>query len=479
MKIFILKISRGFLTKEFEFDQTTLIHSNKNSVGKTTLLRMLLHSMGYTIPQTKGIRFSDYEYNLLLETQSSRKLNLIRKGDLLSIEEANGKVVCYSLPIDLNQILSVVFEISNVDLLDNLLGSFYIDQEKGWTLLNRGKVIGNISFNIEKLVLGLSSRSCDYLYSELKDVETELKKYQYMFNTAEYKKQLNDYEGETILEPEIEIIEKDLQILKINRQSLLKEVKRIEEVIRNNNSFRKYVSSMKMYVENKDGIRIPVNANTIVNFEDSMYFVKTKRDMINNQIVDLDNEIGKYESKIKDQLSIFKVKTKIEEFDHAISKINIDYVAIDKIIVQLKKKRKNLKEEITNYVKGNNDIVKKLHFLISQYAKELGIDERYVSPNKDYIFTSDLKSLSGTIFHKIVFAFKMAYIRIIYDCTGIHIPIILDSPSGREIKAEEVADMMKILVREYSEHQIIISSIHKYELICPKIITITDVLLGF
>ena len=34
-----------------------------------------------------------------------------------------------------------------------------MDQDKGWTLLNRGKVIGNISFNVRDLLIGLSSAS--------------------------------------------------------------------------------------------------------------------------------------------------------------------------------------------------------------------------------------------------------------------------------------------------------------------------------
>ena len=45
--------------KTFPFDpQKTLITSKVNSVGKTSLLRMLLYSLGYKIPSTKGLNFN-------------------------------------------------------------------------------------------------------------------------------------------------------------------------------------------------------------------------------------------------------------------------------------------------------------------------------------------------------------------------------------------------------------------------------------
>jgi len=116
---------------------------------------------------------------------------------------------------------------------------------------------------------------------------------------------------------------------------------------------------------------------------------------------------------------------------------------------------------------------------ITNSATELGVSETYVRPNEDYIFTSDLKSLTGAIFHKIVFAFKMSYITLIKNHTGTILPVILDSPSGREIDQENVSGMMAILARDFNEHQIIISSIHYYDFISPHIIEIEKRLLSF
>lgn len=44
------------------------------------------------------------------------------------------------------------------------------------------------------------------------------------------------------------------------------------------------------------------------------------------------------------------------------------------------------------------------------------------------------------------------------------LPIILDSPSGREVKTETVKEMLKLLQRDFSNHQIIIASIYDFDL---------------
>ena len=120
--------------------------------------------------------------------------------------------------------------------------------------------------------------------------------------------------------------------------------------------------------------------------------------------------------------------------------------------------------------KQDNGVVMELHNCISTYAKELDVSETYVSPNKDYIFTNDLKSLSGTILHKIVFSFKLAYIKLIKEKTGIVLPIVLDSPSGREVKHETVERMLHIIQRDFPDHQLIIASVYDYDLNNKRII---------
>ena len=66
--------------------------------------------------------------------------------------------------------------------------------------------------------------------------------------------------------------------------------------------------------------------------------------------------------------------------------------------------------------------------------------------------------------HKTVFAFKAAYILEIQNKLNIKLPIILDSPSGKEVDTNNIQKMMDILKNDFSENQIIIASIYQYSL---------------
>ena len=70
----------------------------------------------------------------------------------------------YVLPEQIKELHSKIFNTENEEILNNLLGTFYFDQEKGWTLLNRGVVIGSIHFNIDELVRGISGKDCSRLF---------------------------------------------------------------------------------------------------------------------------------------------------------------------------------------------------------------------------------------------------------------------------------------------------------------------------
>ena len=172
--------------------------------------------------------------------------------------------------------------------------------------------------------------------------------------------------------------------------------------------------------------------------------------------------------------------TSLQQFDSEISRINVDAVATQKIIDKMEKERRALEEKLIKSVKQDNPLIAELHQLISSYAVRLGLDEKYVSARNDYIFTNDLKSLSGAIFHKVVFAFKISYVKLIQRHTGVCLPIILDSPSGREVSMENVHEMMDILAKDFKDHQIIIASIYNnYAFPNINIIELTDRLLPF
>lgn len=477
MRFIRLVIKRGYFEKIFDFENLTLIKSKENSVGKTSLLRMLLYSLGFQIPSTMGFNFENYTFENFVETPTGRKIVVRREKDYIElIEEANTDI--FTLPIELHNVLERVFEISNRLVLENLLGAFYFDQEKGWTLLNRGKVIGKIPFNIEKLISGLSNRSVEELDRELALIEDNLKKYIIMRNTAQYQKELLKQFGpkSRTLEPgynESREIE-----LKLERQELDLELKKLEAVIKKNRSFIKYVSSFDIRVISPDGSIIPVDEKTVVGFNDQMNYLIEKRKLLSREVVNLDKAIDEVSRKT-DQDTLFPKGPSISDrFNFEVLGLDLNQERIFREISTLESQRAIIRERRTAMIKLNNPIIGFLYNIVAKYTRELEVNH-CISPRSDYIFTDNLKGLSGVILHKIVFSFKLAYILAIQEYCNVKLPLIVDSPRSKEITEDEIKRMMAILPRDFVDHQVIVASLYDFGLDYSKEIIVEDQLLGF
>ena len=128
--------------KIFTFNPgVNLVFSQKNSVGKTTLLRILMYALGYPIPNTRGIRFSDYETILTVIGANENEFILTRNRDYIEIAH-DGVEKGYSLPTEQSEIHALIFGIENLEVVDNLLGAFYVDQESDYHARSRKKGVG-------------------------------------------------------------------------------------------------------------------------------------------------------------------------------------------------------------------------------------------------------------------------------------------------------------------------------------------------
>lgn len=468
---FILK--DGLLQKKIEFSEiANIIYSRKNTVGKTTFIRAMFYALGYPVPSTKGIKFDGMEFWLVVDNAGVR-YKIYRHNSHLSIDNGQEQLD-YSLPTDFYEIQTLLTGCDNKNIIDNLLGAYYMDQEKGWTLLNRGKVIGNISFNIEALVRGLGGKECTDEIQRLEAVKRQQKKYEYMYSVAEYQEEIHQ-EGEDIeFDAPDEVRDLRLEVLRAAMEPISDEMKQIKSILRKNKLLAEYITDMKLTVKSSAGEKIPVTKETLIGFIDNNEILVTRREMLAAELEEINRQITSLERQKGKDEQLFKVQTAIEAFDSDIKKIRVDAVAARRIIEKLKKERKRLQEQIRYMTKQGNSVVMEMHKVISTYAKELGISETYVTPQTDYIFTNDLKSLSGAILHKVVFSFKLAYVKLIRDKAGIILPFVLDSPTGREVEYSTVEMMLKIIQRDFSDHQLIIASIHDYDLKNKKIIEFED-----
>ena len=334
-------IKEGLFSRFIEFSaNANLIHSKQNSKGKTTLLRFLLYSLGYNIPNTRKIKFERCEVETLIYTEKIGEATLSRTANSHIVVSANDERTTYVLPEQQNELHSILFGTENADILGNLLGAFYVDQEKGWTLLNRGVAIGSIHFNIEELIRGLSGRDCTSLIQQEAKLSRELSKYKQMFSVAQYKETIEAEEGSLAVEHYDEKIDSELEQLRIRQNALKKELRRLDKAIRDNKHFSKFIAEMKLLIKGPDGTSIPVTAENIVGFDDSIEYLITKHKLISAELASVLSSINAREAQRQsedEQLSFWESETMTQAFDRRIASLQINAVAIEKEIKRLEK----------------------------------------------------------------------------------------------------------------------------------------------
>lgn len=460
MKFLKLKIMYREIEKEFSFsEKVNLVFSKTNSVGKSTLLRLLFYAMGYSIPSTKGIDFTKVLCELSLENNKG-KMVLRRSNKKIELKTAEASKL-FILPDESEELHALIFDSTNKNVVDNIIGSIYLDQEKGWTLLNKGIVIGKIKFDLKRLVAGLANRDIKDLEAKLSTIRTKIKKYQAMLSIYDYNTHYgnvggNKSDGES--NDYVDELERALDALLVEKNRFDKQIKDIELSLKDNVRFVEYIEAMKLFV--KDGEKeIQVTKSNLVNFEDSQGIIESRKKILESRAKITESKIAELKENIEEQNRLLDVQTQLEKFDNQVSRINIDSVSVGRIISKLKVEQAKVKNNIDNVIINNNDVINNLYFTITKYASELGVS-KYMDESKDYIFTKDLKGLSGAVYHKIVFIFKIAYIIEIQKYLKIELPIVLDSPTGREVDRKNIENIVNILNRDFKKNQIIIASIY-------------------
>ena len=370
----------------------------------------------------------------------------------------------YALPVQTKDLHEKIFGTDNEDILNNLLGAMYVDQEKGWTLLNRGKVIAGVHFNIDELIRGLSGISCADLIIRKRKIEENLKKYKQILNIAEYRETItstsvsltqDSYNHERLLK---------LDQLKVERDSIKKEIKRLDENIKNNKKAIELIDDMKLVIRLDSGEEVCVTRDMVVGASDGIDLLQAKKKLLIPRLEKNLKEIEVLELEIKEeeqQLSLFPSESLADVFDKKMTDINISPVDVKKVINDLEKEKKSLEDQIYQLTNYSNDVTKSMIKTVQKYMGELGDSEAEKMTWK-YLFTNNLKELSGAVLHKTVFSFRLAYIIEIEKVLGIKLPILMDSPKGKEVDDINIGKMMEILQRDFPDNQIIIASIYHY-----------------
>ena len=462
-----IHIIEGYYERVIVFSENNnLIYSEKNSTGKTTLLRFLLYSIGYNVPNTKNIKFE----NCIVTTQveeNGRNITLIRNVREYIVMNVDGKEETFILPSQEHDLHKKIFLTENIDLLNNILGAFYFDQEKGWTLLNRGVVIGSIRYNIEELIRGINNIDCSELIRQKEKKSQDLLKYKQMFSVSKYQEAINLETFNLAGESFDTTIESKINQCRIQQNILKKELQQIERALKDNQKIKKFIANIGLLVQLPNGETIAVTDDNIVGLNDSIYYLLAKKKLIStdyNKISLEIKEIEKAQRVEETQLSFFDdVETIAEIFDKRIATIPINSLNVESKIHSVEKEITNINIRIKDITrKSSSSTITNIFNNAKKYLNELDLDGDAIT--EKYLFTSNLKELSGAILHKTIFAFRLSCLIEIEKTINMKLPIILDSPSGKEVDPENIKKMINILNRDFSENQIIIASIFEYEL---------------
>ncbi len=456
-------IRQGLFEKIVSFsDRNNLIHSQSNSVGKTTLMRVILYSIGYSVPSTKMFPLDKCEIEARVITDDGNAIELVRHSLNYMVCYEGDEKQTFCLPEQQTELQAKIFKTEDVDILDNLLGVFYLDQEKGWTLLNRGVVIGSIHFNVEDFIQGLSGRDCSELKRQKNKLEIELGKYEQISNVTKYKESLARSSGSLLKEDPDDALDSLIEQKQVELNLAQKELSRIDKSLKNNQQVKHFIGQMKLTVEAPNGELFRITANNVVGLNDSIDYLIAKRKIQAVECNKLINTISRLKEQKKERIEVFfTVESIADAFDEMVQKFPYGYVKVEGIKENLKEQLRTVKKQITERTKHNNEVLNSLYANVIKYAEELGVNE---GVNINYLFTSNLRVLSGALLHKTVFAFRLAYILEVKKILSVTLPIILDSPSGKEIDTQNVQMMINILKRDFSDHQIIIASIFEYDL---------------
>lgn len=471
MKINYLRVKdNDGINYYYKFDDKTMIYSRENSKGKTTLVRFILYALGYQIPATEGIGdFEKISFEISV-CNSSKKIIVFRKANNVQVK-CDEKSYNFILPDQENELHSIVFEISNMTVLDNLLAVYYIDQEKGWTLLNRGKIIGNIRFNIEEFIAGISNINIDNLLSEKKVLNNEIKKYRYFKNAVDINSEFEDEDDNTFEYDKYNMDEliQEQKEYEIKLRKARKQRKKLEDIITTNKGFAEMIENYGLLVSH-NGEEFILTKDKLSDFDRNQDLLKIKLNSFKIEEEKIKRQLDKILMNINEKNVLFTTESLLDDMQSNIEKLGIDITQIDKILKQLINKRNTINKQIKDKLSFNNQQLYNFYETIVKYSTELGVFQFISDPSPRFVLTNKLKGLSGRVLAQLSYVFKLSYIKSIEDTYSVFLPIIIDSPRTNELSEESTNAMMEILKRDFFKHQVITASIYSSDVINFNII---------
>ncbi len=441
-----------------------LITSIKNSKGKSTYLRLLLYALGFQVPNMRGIDFSKIAFQVELEVNG--KNYVLKRNDTYCVLIEDKKEFVYSLPSEQPALISFIVGCDKKDIIENLLGVFYIDQDKGWSLLNRGTVIGRIKFNIEKLCAGLNDVNIDELMAHKETLEQEKNKYLSIQNMQQAVDSVYIESGDFDIPERVNEYRNSILYLKMKRNDIKNKIDELQNIVNNQESFGRYIDSLKLRLRVDENNDILITKDKLNGFEESISLINARIKLLSFESERLNKKIFEFEALIKKEqaknsTNLFET---IEEKDKRLLSnigkfVYSSQADVSELLNQVNNELKVTRKEITAAIKNGNGFINKIYSYVAKFAGELDVLDK-IGDSEKYIFTSDLKSLSGSILSRIIFAFKLAFFKVIEEKINVRLPFIIDSPGSKEMDEINLRKISDLINKELDNHQVFVASIY-------------------
>ena len=444
----------------FHVGLNLLTSRGRNSVGKSTYCRLIFYALGYAVPSTEDIKF-DKLYTEIGVVEGEEKFCIKRLKNELHVENKDSSFKKrYTLPNDHTAFLTFLFGVDNPEIAKNLLGLMYIDQEKGWTLLNRGKVIGNIRFSIDELVAALKGMDCEELFVKRNSIEEAIDKYESLVKMNSIKEEYYG-DGDNL---QVLTVPEDLRRRLASLELLIRELKNdileLDIIIKKDKDFFEYIESMNLYVRHGEEL-IRITKNNIENSSSTEYLqaqqgvLKAELNKLVKEKIEITGKLD-YISETPNMFGENNVSLE-KSINNALSTLNLDVERIKKNLQEKKDELNIINKKIQYRVRYYNEYVNEFYVLFNEYLKELRYTKRI---KKDFLFTSDLKGRTGENIQKLIIAYKVAIIKVVEKAIGRRLVLVVDSPKAKELDDYNTSLIMKFIKEKLSENQVIIASIY-------------------
>lgn len=458
MRILKIVITHEKECKNIQFsEKSNLIYSSQNSCGKTTLFRFILYGLGYSIPSLKGLNMDECTIEMTIQKDDNSIITTYRCEKDFTIKTEKS-VVAYRLPRQSDTILSDIFGKEMTELSQFILVSMYVDQDKGWTLLNHGKIIGNVSFHIDDVLSTLCGDEVSNIQLKKKALQSETARYKELIRLFDRQKTLDNIVRNEIDTSVIESLQSEIDRLNVRLNLYKTELSRIEASKKSNQNFLDYIDKMRLFIKIDEYNSIRLTSNMVEPAGDLNSLLEARSTAIKMKIKEIKSQLLHKEAELDKYLEQQNMDDIIQSFSVTpLSRINLDTSTVQSSINLMDKAIKECVGEIDKKIDVSS-ITQKLNALIIRNATVLGVDSHLKSID-NVCRIRELKTYSGTDYKKIVLAFRLAYCSLIHDIFGITLPLILDSPKN-EVDDTNISLMLKLIFEYYPNHQLMIASIY-------------------